>query len=120
MKYVNAKAVLPHGLVEELQEYIQAGYIYIPAREDRHKAWGEQSGCRRELAERNAGIVDAYRQGVSLEELGDTYLLPVHSTSASPISWPRSTRRSWRCHRQHESTQGSRSARLPVFADLRS
>ena len=39
MKYVNAKAVLPHHLVEELQEYIQAGYIYIPAREDRHKAW---------------------------------------------------------------------------------
>lgn len=29
MKYVNAKAVLPHGLVEELQEYVQAGYIYI-------------------------------------------------------------------------------------------
>ena len=27
MKYVNAKAVLPHHLVEELQEYIQAGYI---------------------------------------------------------------------------------------------
>ena len=46
MKYVNAKAVLPHGLVEELQEYVQAGYIYIPARENQHKAWGEQSGCR--------------------------------------------------------------------------
>ena len=75
MKYVNAKAVLPYHLVEELQEYIQAGYIYIPAREDRHRAWGEQSGCRRELAERNAGIVDAYRQGVSLEELGDKYCL---------------------------------------------
>ena len=77
MKYVNAKAVLPHHLVEELQEYIQAGYIYIPARENQHKAWGEQSGCRRELAERNAGIVDAYRQGVSLEELGDKYCLSV-------------------------------------------
>ena len=62
MKYVNAKAVLPHGLVEELQEYVQAGYI-----------------CRRELAERNAGIVDAYRQGVSLEELGDKYCLSVHA-----------------------------------------
>ena len=65
----------PHGLVEELQEYVQAGYIYIPSRENQHKAWGEQSGCRRELAERNAGIVDAYRQGVSLEELGDKYCL---------------------------------------------
>ena len=41
MKYVNAKAVLPHHLVEELQEYIQAGYIYIPAREDRHNCISE-------------------------------------------------------------------------------
>ena len=39
MKYVNAKAVLPYHLVEELQEYIQAGYIYIPAREDRHRGY---------------------------------------------------------------------------------
>ena len=44
-----------------------------------YRAWGEQSGCRRELAERNAGIVDAYRQGVSLEELGDKYCLSVHA-----------------------------------------
>ena len=79
MKYVNAKAVLPRHLVEKLQEYIQAGYIYIPAREDQRKAWGEQSGCRRELAERNAGIVDAYRRGASLEELGDAYCLSVHA-----------------------------------------
>lgn len=31
MKYVNAHTVLPDDLVEELQKYIQAGYIYIPA-----------------------------------------------------------------------------------------
>ncbi len=105
MKYVNAKAVLPHGLVEELQEYVQAGYIYIPARENQHKAWGEQSGCRRELAERNAGIVDAYRQGVSLEELGDKYCLSVHALRKI-IS--------------EKLTKGSRSARLPVFAGWRS
>ena len=79
MKYINAAAVLPASLVEELQNYVQSGYLYVPAREDQRKAWGEQSGCRRELAERNAGIVDAYRQGVSLEELGDKYFLSVHA-----------------------------------------
>lgn len=31
MKYVNARTILPIDLVEELQKYIQAGYIYIPA-----------------------------------------------------------------------------------------
>ena len=30
MKYINAHAILPDMLVEELQKYIQAGYIYIP------------------------------------------------------------------------------------------
>ncbi|MDE7250933.1 MAG: hypothetical protein K2N82_13865, partial [Lachnospiraceae bacterium] len=29
MKYVNAKILLPDILVEELQRYIQGGYIYI-------------------------------------------------------------------------------------------
>lgn len=79
MKYVNAQALLPDRLVEELQEYIQAGYIYIPAREDRHRAWGERSGSRGELAKRNATISDAYREGVSMEELADSYCLSIHA-----------------------------------------
>ena len=32
MKYVNANAILPEELVKELQEYLQAGYIYVPAK----------------------------------------------------------------------------------------
>ena len=43
MKYVNAHTVLPDDLVEELQKYIQAGYIYIPAA-GKKKRWGERSG----------------------------------------------------------------------------
>ncbi len=31
MKYVNAAGLLPRELVQELQEYIQGGYIYVPA-----------------------------------------------------------------------------------------
>ena len=61
MKYVNAKAVLPRHLVEELQEYIQAGYIYIPAREDQHRAWGDRNGGRDELRKRNKDIFDAWQ-----------------------------------------------------------
>ena len=36
MKYINAKELLPRELVEELQRYIQGGYLYIPAN-DEHK-----------------------------------------------------------------------------------
>ena len=43
MRYWNAKAVLPAALVEELQKYVQAGYIYVPAKEQQHRAWGEVS-----------------------------------------------------------------------------
>ena len=32
MKYVNANDILPDMLIEELQKYVQAGYIYIPVK----------------------------------------------------------------------------------------
>lgn len=53
MKYVNAKVLLPDRLVEELQGYIQGGYLYIPAAKEQHKCWGELSGYRKELQQRN-------------------------------------------------------------------
>ncbi len=49
MKYINANEILPVRLVEELQKYMQAGYIYIPAKAEQHKSWGELSGYRKEL-----------------------------------------------------------------------
>ena len=49
MKYVNANTLLPAVLVEELQGYIQGGYIYVPVRQDQPKHWGELSGYREEL-----------------------------------------------------------------------
>ena len=77
MKYINANAILPDMLVEELQKYVQAGYIYIPAKDDQHKSWGELSGYRKELAKRNAIIIMEYKNGVSVAELADRYFLSV-------------------------------------------
>ena len=54
MKYINADMILPDSLVKELQKYVQAGYIYIPAIEEQHRSWGELSGYRKELDLRNA------------------------------------------------------------------
>ena len=67
MKYINAAAVLPASLVEELQNYVQSGYLYVPAREDQHRAWGERNGGREELRKRNKDILDAWQNGVSME-----------------------------------------------------
>ena len=79
MKYINANAILPDVLVEELQKYVQAGYIYVPAKDEQHKAWGELSGYREELKRRNQIIVSEYRQGTSVEELADRYYLSIYA-----------------------------------------
>ena len=79
MKYIKADSVLPIALVEELQSYIQGGYIYVPSRKDSKKKWGELSGCRYEIEQRNRKIRKDYQQGKSGDELADIYYLSVHS-----------------------------------------
>ena len=79
MKYIKADSVLPIALVEELQSYIQGGYIYVPSRKDSKKKWGELSGCRYEIEQRNRKIRKDYQQGKSVDELPDIYYLSVHS-----------------------------------------
>ena len=79
MKYINANTILPDMLVEELQEYVQAGYIYIPAKDEQHKSWGELSGYRRELKKRNEIIVEKYRKGISINELAKEYYLSIYA-----------------------------------------
>lgn len=77
MKYINANAILPDMLVKELQKYVQAEYIYIPAKDEQHKPCGELSGYRKELAKRNAAIIMEYDNGISVEELAERYFLSV-------------------------------------------
>lgn len=79
MKYINASEILPDMLVEELQQYVQAGYIYIPAKDEQHKSWGELSGYRKELNKRNEAIIDKYQNGASIEEPADEYYLSVYA-----------------------------------------
>lgn len=77
MKHRNAAAVLPAALLRELQGYVQGGYLYVPARRETHRAWGEVSGSRRELDRRNEGIRAKRRQGAALEDLAQEYHLSV-------------------------------------------
>ena len=79
MKYINAMEILPDMLVAELQKYVQAGYIYIPAKGEQHKPWGELSGYRRELSIRNKAIIEKYNNGNSIEEIADEYCLSVYA-----------------------------------------
>ena len=77
MKYQNAKAVLPDALVKELQNYVQGEFIYIPVEPKKQKRWGEVSGYRKELEERNKNIKEEYKNGYSMEFLSEKYNLSI-------------------------------------------
>lgn len=79
MKYLNAQVILPDALVRELQNYVQGGYIYVPVRPDQQKRWGEVSGYRQELTERNQQIKTAWHSGVSMETLSEKYGLSLYA-----------------------------------------
>ena len=79
MKYIKANSILPISLIEELQNYIQGGYIYIPSRNENKKGWGELSGYKREIEKRNKKIRKDNKHGKSLEELSKSYFLSIHS-----------------------------------------
>lgn len=79
MKYLNANAVLPDFLVEELQNYVQGQYIYIPKKKSQYRQWGELSGWRTELESRNQEIINKYANGTSIEELADNYYLSIYA-----------------------------------------
>ena len=77
MKYINAKNLLPDALVKELQSYIQGGYLYVPADQAQQKRWGEASGYRQELQQRNRQIVEEFQNGTSMEALAEKYFLSI-------------------------------------------
>ena len=79
MKYLNAQIILPDALVKELQTYVQGGYIYVPVASGQQKCWGEVSGYRKELEQRNRQIKEEYQKGVSMESLSEKYCLSLYA-----------------------------------------
>ncbi len=77
MKYENAREIFPPELLREIQSYVSGKLVYIPAAEKR--GWGETTGYRRQLAERNRDIRQAFSHGVSIEALSEVFSLSVES-----------------------------------------
>ena len=75
MSYVNADDVLPKLLVEEIQKYVDGQLLYIPRKNENSLSWGEKSGTREKLAERNQAIVSRYYSGATIAELSEVYYL---------------------------------------------
>lgn len=78
MKYLNGKDIFPEPLLRQIQKYVSGKAVYIPAREER-KQWGETSGYKRYIVERNREIKNRFRKGEEIEALADAYFLSIES-----------------------------------------
>lgn len=74
MKYVNSKNVLPEALINEIRQYAQGVYIYIP-KEDHHKYQREETEHQKTIGYRNRRIYDAYLRGESFGLLAEKFCL---------------------------------------------
>ena len=78
MKYVNGKDIFPEALLKQIQKYVSGKAVYIPAADEK-KAWGETSGYKRYILERNREIRNKFKAGACMEALSDEYALSSES-----------------------------------------
>lgn len=79
MKYINAVKVLPDCLIQELQEYVQGDYLYIPIKKENQREWGTLSGSKFATLGRNKEIIEKYQNGIPVNDLAETYFLSTHA-----------------------------------------
>ena len=75
MKYKKAQDILPKHIIEILQEYVDGEYLYVPTKNNTKKSWGEKSGLKKELSERNKEIFNKYQNGIEIKDLTSQYYL---------------------------------------------
>lgn len=79
MLYKNGRDVLPPSLLKELQKYVDGELVYIPKAVEKRARWGEVSGTRKLLADRNREICRLHSDGWTIEELELQYHLTCES-----------------------------------------
>ena len=75
MSYIKAEEILPEDLIRQIQEYVDGAYIYIPRKPGARHSWGQDTGYKEELSERNGQIYSDYCAGNSVRQLARKYHL---------------------------------------------
>ena len=75
MSYIKAEDILPEELIRQIQEYVDGVYIYIPRKPGTRHIWGQETGYRSELKERNEQIRNDYTTGMRVLALSRKYHL---------------------------------------------
>ena len=74
MTYLNGKDILPEELFIQVQEYCAGELIYIPKKDGTRQSWGNSTGIRKELDERNQMIREKKKNGCSLTYGGISFV----------------------------------------------
>ena len=74
MTYLNGKDILPEELFIQVQEYCAGELIYIPKKDGTRQSWGNSTGIRKVLEERNHIISDNNKNGCSLKDLTGNFI----------------------------------------------
>jgi len=75
LKYVNAKDVLPPDILAMVQKYACGSLIYVPKKNEERMSWGQRSGAKEQVHQRNISILEAYRGGTAVSDLMEEYCL---------------------------------------------
>jgi Mor family transcriptional regulator len=75
MKYEKAQNILPNSIIEQIQKYMDGGYIYIPRKDENKKSWGENTETKKQLNARDKEIFNKYSSGVPVKILSEQYFL---------------------------------------------
>ena len=78
MNYENAADILPEDLLKRDQKFAAGKLIYVPETTEK-RPWGETSGYKQYLTERNQVIKEKFISGSTIENLADEYNLSVES-----------------------------------------
>ncbi len=78
MNYENAANILPEDLLKRVQKFAAGKLIYVPETIGK-RSWGETSGYKQYLTERNKEINDKFISGSTIENLVDEYNLSAES-----------------------------------------
>ena len=75
MSYKRAEQILPAEMIELIQHYADGVCLYIPKKKNTRRGWGERTGIREELKERNEQICLEYHKGAGVRDLAERYFL---------------------------------------------
>ena len=75
MSYIKAEDFLPQALIQEIQEYADGVYLYIPRKPGTRHSWGQDTGYKAELKIRNDHIRRDRAAGATVASLSRKYNL---------------------------------------------